>query len=269
MKHEFLARTRLALDFAYRPENWDEIRFAYWLREWINAPLLTHDLKRAFVAAWLDEALKKIPLSLAIRKKATVRDILETRIDEIRRRSDEEHGQRFLTSPETNRIFKVDDSFVHEFSPTDYFPAERYNPAKYGNYEFKKHYYPVIGARDSSEEFECAQYLDNEAQAGRIKFWIRNLAKSPGSFYLRKIDGRFYPDFVCFLPDDTTLVVARKGADRWDTPKVKADREIGELWVACSNDLRQFVMVKNKDWSAIGRILRREDGERDKTQKES
>lgn len=77
--------------------------------------------------------------------------------------------------------------------------------------------------------------------------------RTPNSFSLTKIDGKFYPDFVCVLPDDKILVVEYKGADRWNTDKVKADREIGKLWSELSDGKCKFVMVKNKEWNIITR----------------
>ena len=79
--------------------------------------------------------------------------------------------------------------------------------------------------KDKGEEFECAVWLDQQAQKGRIKFWVRNLVRKEGSsFSLQKAAGKFYPDYICKLADDTILVVEYKGADKWDTPKVKEDR---------------------------------------------
>lgn len=251
LKSEFLANVQLTLDFTYKPENWNEIQLAAWLCENVETPWLIHEQKFAFVQNWLQKLLENVPLILAVRKKATIRNLIETKLDAIKSLSDEQAGQRLLLSPEAGKIIKVDDLFTFEFSANDYFPASRYNPAKWGYHNFQKHYYPVIGDFDSKEEFECAQFLDKQAQAGKIKFWLRNLVKTPNSFSLKKIDGRFYPDFVCVLPDDTILVVEYKGANMWDTPKVKADRQIGELWASLSNGRCKFVMVKNREWSKI------------------
>lgn len=126
---------------------------------------------------------------------------------------------------------------------------------QWGWHNFQKHYYPKIGEFDSREEFECARFLDNEAINGRLKFWIRNLARNRHSFSLAIIDRHFYPDFVCVLPDDRILVVEYKGKDRWDTPKAREDRNAGNLWAELSGGLCGFVMVKEKDWDSIAKAM--------------
>ncbi|HCC53227.1 MAG TPA: hypothetical protein DEQ30_15275 [Porphyromonadaceae bacterium] len=68
---------------------------------------------------------------------------------------------------------------------------------------------------------------------------------------MQKASSRFYPDFICVLPDERILVVEYKGADRWDTPKVIEDRKIGALWAELSGGQCQFVMTKDEDWASI------------------
>ncbi|HMR03899.1 MAG TPA: restriction endonuclease subunit R, partial [Candidatus Competibacter phosphatis] len=124
---------------------------------------------------------------------------------------------------------------------------------------FRKHYYGRIGDFDSKEEFECACWLDTQAQQGRIRFWVRNLVRREGSaFFLQKADGRFYPDFLCQLPDSSVpgaiLAVEYKGADRWVT--AENDRLIGGLWAELSEGRCRFVMVKEKRWDWIEEQLR-------------
>ena len=56
---------------------------------------------------------------------------------------------------------------------------------------------------------------------------------APRSFFLQKADGRFYPDFLCQLPDKNNepgriLAVEYERADRWVA--AEDDRLIGCLW---------------------------------------
>jgi hypothetical protein len=39
-----------------------------------------------------------------------------------------------------------------------------------------------VGDFDSKDEFECACWLDVQAQQGRIQFWVHNLVRREGSF---------------------------------------------------------------------------------------
>jgi type III restriction enzyme len=163
--------------------------------------------------------------------------------------------QLALFSGKAQEKFFVDKNYVFEFDPDKYIPSSCYDEVKWGKYEFKKHFFRQIGDFGTKEEFECACWLDNEAVKGKIKYWIRNLVRSPSSFSLQKVSRRFYPDFICVLPDDSILVVEYKGADRWDTQKVMEDRKIGELWAELSNGLCKFVMIQNKEWEKIANLL--------------
>jgi type III restriction enzyme len=69
------------------------------------------------------------------------------------------------------------------------------------------------------------------------------------AFFLQKAEGRFYPDFVCVLPDNSILIVEYKGADRWK--EAEDDRLIGGLWASLSNGKCRFVMVTDKRWDWI------------------
>jgi type III restriction enzyme len=94
----------------------------------------------------------------------------------------------------------VTDQYAFEFHAQAYAPSRDYD-GRFGHFDFRKHFYGRIGDFDSKEEFECACWLDIQAQQGRIQFWVRNLVRREGSsFFLQKADGRFYPDFLCQLP---------------------------------------------------------------------
>lgn len=51
-----------------------------------------------------------------------------------------------------------------------------------------------MGDLDSKEEFECAVWLDTQAQKGLLQCWVRNLARRKGaSYFMQKATRRFYP----------------------------------------------------------------------------
>lgn len=83
---------------------------------------------------------------------------------------------------------------------------------------------------------------------------MRNLVRKEGcAFFLQKADGRFFPDFLCQLPGGEILAVEYKGSDRWKD--AEDDRLIGNLWAEMSDGRCRFVMVKDKNWSAIDAVL--------------
>lgn len=72
-------------------------------------------------------------------------------------------------------------------------------------------------------------------------------------------DGRFFPDFLCQLPDHDgapgpILAVEYKGADRWES--AKDDRLIGGLWASLSEGRCRFVMVTDRRWDVIEPLLK-------------
>lgn len=257
MKVSFIADLQRDLGLAYTPEHWDEVKLATWLCRNLPDATLTHESKRAFVAAWLTHLLERqgMDLGRVNQRKFEVRNLLETRINTLRTDAARNAYQEQLLSEGAEERVSVSDEFVFTFNRYAYSPSRDY-AGEYGHYDFRHHYYSRIGDFDSKEEFECAAWLDQQAEKGRIEFWVRNLVRREGSsFSLLKADGRFYPDFICKLPNETVLIVEYKGANQWDIPKVDMDRKVGALWANMSDGNCRFVMVKNKDWSSIDSML--------------
>ncbi len=247
----FIADLQRDLGLAYRPEHWDEVKLATWLCRNLPEPSITHASKQAFVAKWLQALLAKpeYELARANRQKFLLRNLLERRIHELRTAAVRQAYQQTLFGDEHAARVVVDDTYRFEFHPYAYAPSRDYDD-RFGAFAFRKHYYGRIGDFDSKEEFDCAVWLDMQAQQGRLDFWVRNLVRREGSsFFLQKADGRFYPDFICRLPGGEMLAVEYKGADRW--AGAEDDRLIGGLWEACSGGCCRFVMIKDRDWAGI------------------
>ena len=254
----FIADLQRDLGLIYKPEHWDDVKLCAWWCRNLPDPTVTHESKRAFVTGWLNKLLvvdNGYDLARANQQKFIIRNLLEQRINELRKESVNKAYQETLFGDLKSKRFEINDSYSFEFQPHHYAPSQFYDSNKWG-YVFKKHFYGDMGDFDTREEFECACWLDQQAEKGLIKYWIRNLVRKEGcSFFLQKANGRFYPDFICKLPDDSILIVEYKGADRWDTTKVKEDRQIGKLWAELSNRKCRFIMVKDKNMEPIAEIL--------------
>jgi type III restriction enzyme len=252
----FLPDLQRDLGLVYQPEHWDEVRLATWLCRNLPEPSLTHASKQAFVAKWLTELLRRegFTLARANLQKFMLRNLLEARIRELRRLAVGQAFQQALFGDDAASRVAVTDQYAFEFHAQAYAPSRDYD-GRFGHFDFRKHFYGRIGDFDSKEEFECACWLDIQAQQGRIQFWVRNLVRREGSsFFLQKADGRFYPDFLCQLPGSANqpgpiLAVEYKGADRW--AGAEDDRLIGGLWANLSGGRCRFVMVKDKRWDWI------------------
>lgn len=253
----FLPELQRDLGLAYQPEHWDEVRLATWLCHNLPEPSLTHASKRAFVAAWLMHLLEHdgFTLARANLQKFMIRSLLEKRIRQLRQQAVAQAFQQALFGDEAVQRMALTDDNAFDFQNQMYAPSRDYDSERFGSFDFKRHFYGRMGDFDSKEEFECACTLDILAQQGRIQFWVRNLVnRGDGSFFLQKANGRFYPDFLCQLPDidgrpGPVLIVEYKGADRWK--EASDDRVIGGLWANLSQGRCRFVMVKNKRWDWI------------------
>ncbi|MFZ5491553.1 MAG: DEAD/DEAH box helicase [Pseudomonadota bacterium] len=259
----FLPELQRDLGLVYQPENWDAVRLATWLCRNLPEPSLTHASKQAFVAAWLTALLRRegFTLARANLQKFLIRNLIEARIRELRRQAVQRAYQQTLFGDDAASRVAVTDEYAFEFPPLAYAPSRDYDgrTSDYGHFDFRRHFYGRIGDFDTREEFECACWLDIQAQRGRIDFWVRNLVRREGSsFFLQKADGRFYPDFLCQLPGSAdqpgpVLAVEYKGADRWTD--AADDRLIGGLWAELSGGRCRFVMVKDKQWESIEALL--------------
>jgi len=260
----FLPDLQRDLGLVYQPEHWDEVRLATWICRNLPEQSLTHTSKQAFVAAWLATLIRKEGFTLARinLQKFQIRNILETHIRNLRKEAIGAAFQQTLFGNDAASRISVTDQFTFEFHQQVYAPSRDYDPrtSPYGHFDFRKHYYGRIGDFDSKEEFECACWLDTQAQQGRIAFWVRNLVRKEGnSFFLQKAGGRYYPDFLCQLPAKDNkpgpiLAVEYKGSDRWK--EAEDDRLIGGLWASLSDGRCRYVMVKDRQWELIDILLK-------------
>ena len=212
------------------------------------------------MAKWLTELLGRngFTLARANLQKFLIRNLLEAHIRELRRQAVGKAFQQTLFGDDAASRVAVTDQYAFEFHTQAYAPSRDYD-GRFGHFDFRKHFYGRLGDFDSREEFECACWLDIQAQQGRIHFWVRNLVRREGSsFFLQKADGRFYPDFLCQLPGSADqpgpiLAVEYKGADRW--AGAEDDRLVGALWANLSDGSCRFVMIKDKRWEWIEPLL--------------
>lgn len=143
-----------------------------------------------------------------------------------------------------NNTVSVSDKNVVSFCEGRYAYDDPYS----GFFQFRKHFFGVIGnLKSQGEEFDCAVYLD---QMPEIEYWVRNVEKKPGSFWLPTSRHRFYPDFVAKLKDGRTLVVEYKGSKLSEAASEIEKNDIGQLWASRSENCR-FVMVVDRNWQAI------------------
>ena len=104
----------------------------------------------------------------------------------------------------------------------------------------------------TSEEFQCAQFLDD---LPAIRFWVRNLPRKATSFRLQTSKDWFYPDFICQLTDGRVLAVEYKGKHLYDANDAEEKRTVGAVWASRSGGRCLFVMPTEGDFSVITRAV--------------
>ena len=137
---------------------------------------------------------------------------VEKKIAAIRRKEREKAYQKALFAPGSNVELSFEASDAFTFKIGMYAGERRYR----GHWKPSKHFLgpdkvPAFdGVKDKDgEEVQCAQAIDSLPS---VKYWIRNVARHPQSFWLPTSTDRFYPDFVALLNDGRLLVVEYKGA---------------------------------------------------------
>ena len=185
---------------------------------------------------------KKISLAELVRLRFTLVKLLAEKINNCRAAVCEKGWQENLFGAENVACVKSDITKI--FEPEIYPAKNFYN----GRVRFQKHFYPTVGDMNAEEIF-CAQLIDaNE----KVLTWIRNVEREPlYSFWLPKHDGKFYPDFVVKLTDETYAAIEYKGEQLKTNDDSKEKKLVGELWE--KNNGGKFLMAVKRD--DIGRDL--------------
>lgn len=216
---------------------------------WLDGQLRQIDIHQSDLMRWLTDsvthlhAVRKISIAALMRAKFILARKLRERIDAARKAEQKAVYQRYLFAPEAKVDISSDNGF--EFRDGMYRNVRK-QPR--GKWTPRKHFLGADGlaafdGTTEGEEFQCAQAIDSLPQ---VKFWLRNVAKHPASFWLPTAAGKFYPDFVAELTDGRFLVAEYKGA-RWagaGDEETNEKRAIGRLWEQRSGGKGLFVVVE-------------------------
>ncbi len=228
-----------------REAGWDTISLVQWLDFNIDFHYADQPDKVAWLRRMLEELITNRGVTieeLAFRKfrlRETVRKKLES-------------GLKHIKQQNFNDLFKNEDTFEvpgGEHSLTFSEGHYGYNSAYNGSYDFQKHFFPQIGdLKSKGEEFDCACRIDQHPD---VEWWVRNVEKQPGAFWLQTSRGRFYPDFIVKLTSGKVIVIEYKGKHLSEnTSEVEKD-DIGQLWERRSANTCRFSMVKDKNWKEL------------------
>ena len=234
-------------------EGWTQEGLVLWLDGQVRQP----DISQSDLLRWLSDLIsflmnvRKLHISALMRCKFILARRIRDKIDNIRRRERNKIYQKHLFDPGA----KVEVSFDHFFA----FRHDMYRGHRLyrGQWKPARHFLgpdqvPAFDGVPGGEEQQCAQVIDSMMA---VKFWIRNVARDPASFWLPTATGKFYPDFIAQLEDGRLLVAEYKGAHIAEGTETAEKRAIGELWQRKSNGRGIFVVVEK---SVNGRDMRQQ-----------
>lgn len=236
-----------------------DIDVAGWTPEalvlWLDRQARQPDIHQGELLRWLRDlvghliTMRGMHIAALMRCKFILARKVREKLAAIRQQERDGVYQRYLFAPDAKVGVSFDDAFT--FKEGMYWDQRRYR----GRWRPRKHFLgadnlPAFDGAEDGEEFQCAQAIDS---LPTVKFWIRNVARHPNSFWLPTASDKFYPDFVAMLDDGRTLVVEYKGAHLADGADTNEKRLIGELWERQSQGRALFIVVEK---SAAGRDVR-------------
>ena len=238
---------QLALDIAV--EGWTAEALVLWLDRQVRQM----DIHQSELLKWLRQLVNHLlntrgmTIAALMRCKFLLAKKIENKIAAIRQKQRSSVYQQYLFETEANIVVSFDEAFT--FTDNMYWDQRRYR----GRWKPSKHFLgpdrvPAFDGADDGEEMQCAQVIDSLTA---VKYWIRNVARHPNSFWLPTATDKFYPDFVALLNDGRLLVIEYKGAHIAEGSDTNEKRTIGALWEKSSDGKGLFLiaeqMVDRKD----------------------
>ena len=211
---------------------------------WLDGQVRQDDIGQQELLRWLSDLVghlmrtRGMHISALMRCKFILARKIRDKIDNIRQEERRQIFEKCLFGPEAKPTVSFDTAF--RFQEGIYRDRPRYR----GHWKPRKHfleYVPAFDGSEDGEEFQCAQALDSLKE---VKFWLRNVARDPASFWLPTATDKFYPDFVALLEDGRMLIAEYKGERDIHSDDTREKRMIGELWERQSAGNGLFMVVQ-------------------------
>lgn len=213
---------------------------------WLDRQVRQQDIHQSEMLRWLRDlvghliATRSMHIAALMRCKFILARKVREKLAAIRQQERNGVYQRYLFAPEAKVDVSFDQAFI--FKDGMYWDQRRYR----GRWKPRRHFLgpenvPAFDGAENGEEFQCAQAIDS---LPGLKFWIRNVARHPNSFWLPTATDKFYPDFVARMEDGKLLVVEYKGAHIADGADTAEKRTIGQLWERNSGGKGLFVVIE-------------------------
>jgi len=227
------------------------------LCNWIDRQLLPHDdltlnESMQYIARTIENLMQSRHLSVEslAKDKFRLSDAIRTKLDEQRRslRRDAFNARLFPTGGHAN--IEVTIEMALELDEDLYSPAWCYT----GGYKWQRHLFGVVGElKEAGEEYDCAMRLDQARD--KVLWWVRNVPRKYGSFWLPTSTDRFYPDFVAMLKDGRCLAIEYKNATDFTNDDSREKRKVGALWEELGKGKYLFLMLCGPEWQTLETAL--------------
>lgn len=249
----FAQEVRDQLRFQFREVGWSEKALVSWLdrhgmgddRRDIPQGSSIVFVRRALAAIM---AARGLSVEEVARAKYRLRNALRDAVSELRdARARQQFQASLLPIEEKGRglLLATADDAALVMTEDGYGYRSPYG----GSVSFAKHAFRVVGDLEpKGEEHECAVFLDRQPW---VKRWVRNTSRQPNSFWLQTSSDRFYPDFLAELTDGRHLVVEYKGEVYRTNDDSVEKNLIGGVWADRSQGRCVYVMVSDRQFSAI------------------
>ena len=223
----------------------DEATIEASLVQWLERQCRTIDILPAELASWLARMVswlvseRGIPVRTLIDWQYPLATCIRSKIAGIRASVRQQAHQAALF--DETAALTTDGACVARFDAESYATVPT-TPT--GAFRLRRHLLgadrvPLLDGNLGGEEFQCAWTLDSLEE---VELWVRNLPKHPGSFWLPRVQGRFYPDFVACLVDGRLFVVEYKGEHLATALDAREKDLIGQLWARRTGNV--FLMVR-------------------------
>ena len=213
---------------------------------WLDRQVRQPDIRQDELIKWLSELVghlinrRALHIAALMRCKFILARKIRDKIGAIRQQERKNAYQQRLFVPEAKVEVSFDEAF--SFQAGMYQDQRRYRGRwKPGKHFLGPDHVPAFDGADDGEEVRCAQALDS---LPGVKYWVRNVARHPESFWLPTATDKFYPDLVALLNDGRLLVVEYKGAHIADGADTAEKRTIGKLWQRKSNGKGLFIVAE-------------------------
>jgi type III restriction enzyme len=239
------------LELVGEGDDWSSVELARWLDRELHRDDTFVGLAKSESQPWMNRVVaglvdgRQLSLPVVVRRRHELATALRGRVAAHGRAQARSATERLMQSRPA--AIEASPALMFEISENEYSPYSLFE-----NHEFRKHAFHLV-AHMNRDEVATATKIDAHPN---VKRWVRNTERqTQGGFWLPKSPGRFFPDFVVELTDETIVLVEYKMRKMANDPEELHKKAVGELWEGRSNGRCRYAWIVERDWTALERKL--------------